>query len=81
MSADESRLLDRVIADLLNEAIAGLQVDERPPWVPELDWARAKQVFESQTPGWVGGHLGFLEDLTVQEAVRRQRPRSIPRPT
>jgi hypothetical protein len=79
MSADGSRPLDRVIADLLNEAIAGLQVDRRPAWVPEPDWARAKRVFESETPGWVGGHLGFLEDLTVQEAVRRQRPRSVPR--
>jgi len=59
---------------LWEEALAGLRSGQRPAWVPMDEWERARGIASGGTAGWVGGHLGFLEDLAFNEAVRRTRP-------
>lgn len=71
--------LDATAATLWDEVLAALATGDRPEWVPEEEWVRALQIASGTTAGWVGGHLGFLEDLAFSEAVRRhstgsQRP-------
>jgi len=59
---------------LWEEALAALRTGQRPAWVPPDEWERARDIAASGTVGWVGGHLGFIEDLAFIEAVRRTQP-------
>jgi hypothetical protein len=65
------RTVDATAAALWEEALAALPDGERPEWVPEEEWARARAVASEVTGGWAGGHLGFLEDRAFHEAARR----------
>lgn len=67
------RTVDATALALWEEALGALRTGERPVWIPADAWERARNIEAGGTTGWIGGHLGFIEDLAFVEAVRRTR--------
>jgi hypothetical protein len=69
-----ARTLDATAGALWEEALTALRQGRRPAWIPDAQWRRAQRIASGPHDGWVGGYLGFVEDLTFMEAARRSVP-------
>src|SRR5579871_2932867 len=60
-------------ARLFDEALNGIESGERPTWLPTWAFRKARGLRRRRSfaRGWLGGHLGFVEDLAMQEACAR----------
>ncbi len=58
---------------LFEEALAGIESGRSPAWLPTWAFRKARGIRRRHSParGWLGGHLGFVEDLAVREACER----------
>jgi hypothetical protein len=72
--ADGVEDVDAESARLFEDAVAGITSGRRPPWLPAWAFRRARAITRRRTAadGWVGGHLGFVEDLALREAWARR---------
>ena len=67
---DGAEGVDAESARLFEEAIAGITSGRRPEWLPAWAFRKARAIARRKAvaDGWVGGHLGFVEDLALREA-------------